>query len=673
MYKMRNKDRLKAQLLEILIESKAPQTCKELSELLGISGRSVRNYIGELTEKLENDGFIIVSKPRVGVYLSGTDEEKQKLKTKIPLYSGKYADYSPEYRRRYILKTLFNNKYSYTIQLFADELYCSKTTVVNDLADLELWLSARGLTLLRKQNQGLWIEGDEDNIREAMMDLYHETKLSQELEDALEIEELDYRVDYQNYRKLKLLFPKVELKFLQGLLNKAEQLLGYNFTDQGFMNLLAYISILISRVEQDKPFPFEKHELNEIKKSKEYDVAEYVIVQIEDAYNLTFPEVERLYVTLHLLAAKIQGYRKALKTHYFRELFIDIKTHVEEMIDLVSQILDIDFRHDEVLFNALILHLKPVLIRLNYHLNLRNPLLGRIKREYTSVFAAVWATNVLFEKRYGFVINEDEVAYLTMHFAGAIGRLENKVPVSIICASGIGTSQFIAARLKKSFPMLNVIRTMSYSKLSMELVEDSDILFTTVKLPVNDPRIVYIDPMFDEFDLGKIQNIIESSLSKKRRKGQPTVNNSDVFGGVFDKSYYCIEKELKDYQMIVSKYSRLMEENEVVEEGFTTSLIERERKGSTIIGNGIAIPHGDSKLVKESRIAIIKLLKPIVYREVKLDLILLIALRFEDKKLAADFFSTLYTLIDSDQWIKAKKCVTDEAALKHLFILEADS
>ncbi|WP_163585823.1 PRD domain-containing protein, partial [Klebsiella michiganensis] len=75
---------------------------------------------------------------------------------------------------------------------------------------------------------------------------------------------------------------------------------------------------------------------------------------------------------------------------------------------------DIDLTHDTALYEGLLIHIKPLLNRLNYRIYIRNPLLEDIKGELTEVWPlTLRVVNQVFAAWGENAVSEDEVGYLT--------------------------------------------------------------------------------------------------------------------------------------------------------------------------------------------------------------------------------------------------------------------
>jgi len=654
------KDTKKKEIMEILINNNKPFKIREFSSQLGVSEKSVRNYLDEIEEFMSDNHTKLIRKPSVGIYLEIDEENRALLKRKLNININKM--YSSQYRQEYILKILFKNRYTYTIQLLADDLQCSKNTIVNDLVYAEKWLINHKISLKRKPNQGLWIEGVERDIRDAMMSLFLEIG-EDDINDSVdndEINNLDYRINITNYNKIKQLFPRLNICKIQKIIQQSEIKLGYFFTDQAFINLIAHIAITIERSKFNKKIKVQKNNFEDLKINKEYEIAKWVVGELSKEFKLKIHEDEIAYISLHMLGAKIQedvslgNYNVILSSNKESDV-----QFAREIIAFIGDILGVCLAGDELLLVSLVIHLRPTIIRLKYNLQLRNPLLQRIKDEYRSIFGAAWACSNIFEERFGVIINEDEVAFIALHVAVAVERLKGKVKTIVVCSSGIGTSQMVAGRLKKKFDDVEIVGVIPMNNLNKRIIDEVDLIISTVPLREKNEKVVYVSTLVDESDMFNIRNKI--NIVKANNDIYSNMNESQLEIGnlnlekVLSIDFCFIDEGKMPYLKIVEEYATRIEEGGFVKNGFCGDILEREQKSSTTIGNGIAIPHSKREFIEKSKICIIKLDNPVKWNEEDISLILILALKFEDVNTTTQFFKNFYSILDNSSIIEKIK------------------
>lgn len=666
---MKFKSGIQKQILSILLDAKEPVTMVKLAEMVSLSEKTVRNYLKDLGEELRKNEIELIKKPNVGVYIQLDDEKRAQLLRDIDSGKNETIEYSPEARRGYILDVLLKTRDTYTIQLLSDDLYCSKSTITNDLVLVEKWLKDHNLELRRKQNQGLWVEGSEEDFRRAMSDLFYEIR-EESLETEVDESELDNRIDVINYKKIKLMFPRIDLIKIQQIILEAEDKLEYSFTDQAFINFIVHIAIAIERIKNNKSIEIEEETANfSEENADEYRVAQWIVERIKKEFKLDIPKSEVYYISLHILGARIQeqvGFEDIDSLLGSQdEVYLEM---AGDMISLVSDILKVDLNNDKLLLLALTIHLRPTVVKLKYGLNLRNPILDRIKKEYTSIFGAVWACSSIFERYMDLTINEDEIGYIALHFAVALDRISRRIKALVVCSSGVGTSQMVAARIRKKFTELDIISIVPLKKLDEKLANQADIIISTIPIQKPDANIVYISTLVDEVDvlkIGKAVNSIQTSEGGNKAVDNPRLKDND---GIIDEELCFIDEERNEFPDIIEYYSNLMKNKGYVKAGFSENVLERENRSSTYIGKGIAIPHSREEFVVIPKICIVSLKKPVYWHENEIKVVIILALRFKDVTTTKSFFKSFYNILDNDKAVNKVLNAADSRELAKIFI-----
>jgi len=666
--KINNKEMSKRKLLAELLNRTVPVTITDLASLINKTGRTTRSYLDEIQDEFKKSDIEIVRKTNVWVYIDIDDKDRENLintleKNKANSFT--IDNFSSKYRQVYILKTLLEAKFSYTIQMFAEELYCSKSTIVNELVYVQEWLKRYNLALQRRQNQGLWIEGDERDYRKALKELIDDIKdKEQQFEDLTETEtKLDYRIDIVDYVKIKNMFSKINLYTIQRIIQQAEKKLGVYFTDQAFLNLITHMAITIERLKNHKAVSGNENYLESLKKEREYAIAEWVVNELSKEFKVNFPEEEIGYISIHMIGAKIQDHGDVEKCSEIIEKYdVNLTEAAKSIISLSSEILNIDLTKDEGLLTRLVLHLRPTIMRLKYGLRLTNPILYKIKEEYTNIFGVAWACNSIFERNFGVSINEDEVGYLVLHLALAVENIRSKIKTVIVCSSGIGTSQLVASKLVRKFDNLEITHILPYNRLNQKIIDEADLIVTTIKNICNSKKIVYVSTLVNENDYINIADAIEKR--KKRQMDDISLSDFEVNKEsnidecnekIFEKELCFLDNDISDFFQAINYYGKLMEKMGYAKIGFHEDILNREKIGSTYIGKGIAIPHSKDVFVNKSKVCVVTFKNPVIWKENELDIIFILCLKFNDVNNTKKFFKKFYSIFEDNEMINRIK------------------
>jgi len=642
------------EIINMLLNSEQPLTVDYIANTLKVSNKTIRNDLKKAEEYVQQKGVKIIKKPRVGIVLEGLRNKKLELADEIKKSLDFEEPFSPEARKNYILKRLFMSKGSVTIKELAEELYVSRITIHKDLQSVEKWLNKFNLKLLKKPNYGIEVVGDEENWRNAVASLIVLTKEQKELKEFL-YNDYTGRIDYRTLMQLKELFD-IDYKQLEKIVSNAESKLKFRFSDEAFISLVIHVAISIERLKHKKDVKLSKAVLNNLKQKDEYVIAQQMAKEIEEKFNVVLSESEIGYIVLHIIGTKMQQNKiEDVNLELEDEESIELAVIMsKEIINIAERALSLDLSNDKQLLNGLILHLRPTINRLKYGLTLRNPLLNDIKENYPEIYGVAWMTSVVFEKYLGKKVAEEEIGYIALHLGAAVERAKKPLKALVVCTTGIGTAQLLAARLEKSFKQIEIKDIVSSVSLHESILNDIDIVISTVPIEINKP-FINISPLLTQNDIKRLDEFIQA-LNK--RSNLIDTQLLDVDGIYLKKedllNKVCMELHKKGY----------------VKEEYIQDVITREKIASTAIGNGIAIPHGLPEHVNKSVFTVVRLKNPIAWDEEKVDMLFMISLTQSDIAKSRYIFRKLYNKLESPEFVEnIKKAKNREEIIKLLEVI----
>jgi transcriptional antiterminator len=652
-------------IIRQLLDNLEPVTMTQIAENLNISPRSVRSYMKEVNKILNSLGYTLIKKPGVGVLLVGGKQARKEIYEKLPIEEA--YNLNPVLRKNYIIETLLKNRYSYTIQLLADDLQVGKGTIIKDLAEVEKWLDKYRLKLIKKTNYGLSIEGSELDIRNAM-GYFNENILNcdkKDLKSGLYCD-LDYRINKELFIKLKNMYPNIDIQKIIIILKKAESLIGCSYTENDFFNLISQTSIAIERVKFKKDFKIEEEKKVILKEKVEYGAALWIVEQLNKEFGFNMSEEEACYLTIFMLGSGIQvdllNCEESLNLLEYK-----YKELAYEIVQLVSSILEINLVNNEILLKGLALHLKRVINRKKFNMHLKNPLLDQIKKEYTSIFGACWATSNIFEKKTGLLLDEDEVAFIAIHIGGAISRKKNCINVIVVCASGIGTSQLIAGRIERYVQEIIVKDVLPYNHLNEDIYNQAELIISTVPIDNPEKNVVIISSKVNEADIKKIQQVVFKILGSNI-----VLKSNESVVNLIKEELIILDADCESIEDTIYYASNNLYENGYVTSEFANDVIKREKITSTSVGKGVAIPHSIKGFVIKPGICLIKLKKPIEWHDERVDLVFVLALMFTDVKETKEFFKYFYYLLNNEKVLDDIRFSNDKKSILNIIMKQGE-
>lgn len=643
------------EIIGILINSKDFITMDNIAEQLNVSNKSVRNDLKKIEEVLKDSKLLLEKKPRCGVRLLGSEKDRINYLSNLKGMRN-IEPYSPEARKKYILKRLFMDDHSVTMRELAEELFVSRVTIFKDLDGVEQWLSEQNLQLKKKPNYGIEIVGAEKHWRNAIISLINIDKDNSELKEML-YENCNSRIDYRTMAKLKELMD-IDFKQLERILCNAEEELQVNFTNDAFESFIIHLVIAMRRLLQNNDIELSEEILNNLKEKEEYNIASKIAGRIAADFDIKLPEDEIGYIALHLLGAKMQAgvSDKELNIVDDKEEKLPVVI-AKEIIAIAEKALGIGLGQDNQLLNGLVMHLRPTINRVKYGLTLRNPMLEEIEESYPEGYGVAWMASRVFEKHLGKKVSKEEIGYMALHLQAAIERQRKPLRVVVVCTTGIGTSQLVATRLEKRFRQIEIVDVVSQLKLNSIMLEDVDLIVSTVPVHIEKP-LVTISPLLNENDIRKLEIFMEQMNDSNGKRGMTSMLRQEFIE--INAGYETKEELLR------TACEKLIR-NGCVDDEFLDAVIDREEQCSTEVGRGLAIPHGDSKHVLCSTIYYVKLCKPMLWQEERVDLIMLLCIKEEHAGRFKHMMRNLYRSIDSETAIERLKAYEDKSQIiKHL-------
>lgn len=666
------------QILEILLTESNELTVKDLADKIGVSGRTVHRDLKNVEDILEEYNLSLQKKSGVGIQITGDKTKIRELE--LFLFNLYHTEYSPDERQTMILCTLLESNEPVKLLGLANDLNVTIATVSNDLTKLEESLKSFGLSLIRRRGYGVEIEGSETAKRKAMRSLIAEYLDESEIL-SLAKENIQKRSNQQIdtvSEKLLGLVEKKKLLIVESVIESISQELPFSMADSAYIGLVVHLALAVERIQKGEGITIDPSYLENQQSTKEYLFAKKIVEQLEQSFQITIPEAEIGYITMHLMGAKLRHDHEYLMEA--SSLQAGIKT--KNLIEYVGRLLDRDLTNNRSLFEGLMMHLKPALYRIKQNMGISNPLLEKIKNDYGELFSVVKEAveQVFFE----FHVPDEEIGYLVMHFGAAVlgNKVMGELKTLVICSSGIGTSKMLVTRLQKEFPELDQIQSISVMEFKNMKASDYHLVISTIPIPNFQEDYILVSPILNKVEIEKIRTVIAQLL--KKNAGQKKLDRALKIAGS-KKSIQKLVKEMDSVQEFAKVITKILigfdrkelEGISTIEELLTEacqelfvkqrikdreevvfSLIEREKLGGLgITGTMMALYHARSVNVIAPTFTIYTLKFPIeiqgmdnAYMKMK-HLVLLLApvIASEEELEVLSFLSSL--LIESEETI----------------------
>lgn len=539
-----------------IIEQSNLTTAQSIADKLGVSTKTVKNEIKELNKLLKGYGLIDIKQGKYVLYIidqKNFDKASQALRIQDDFFN------SQQNRMSYILYRLMNSNTPYLTDELAEEMNIGRTTFVGDLKKLRSKVEKYNLQIVGKTNKGLFLEGNEIDIRMCL------------LEDMYGPIYKDYKID-------------------EDIVDLVSEICRENAIGSGAIDyFMKFFIVMIDRVLNEYTIENLEYKYIELKSTKTFEFIDNLLNEVEKIIPIKIPENERLFMVLPIISMRTPINSQGIKGIEVSDEAIDL---VQEIITLIKRQMNITIMPGDF-FDEFVYHMFFMINRVKFGIKIKNPILDDIKEKYSVAFKMAELSKCLIEDRTRREVSRDEVGYMAMYFGVFISENSYKnddiYKVAVICGSGVLTARIISSQLKKILSPEAVIDMYSSSEVYEELLNKYDLICSTYKLTCNiNKPIIYMKEIFDEYQFRK--QIEQVRYTKKLEV--PLLQEIDsILLSLLDENKFFILDSNRSYKENIDFMVESLEDQGCVDVEFKERLKKREEDSTMIFDKHIAIPH----------------------------------------------------------------------------------
>lgn len=625
-------------LLEIFKYSSGFLTAELLAETLQVSKRTIHNDLAAL----EAQGNLFQKKPGVGIRLQSSEKND---KTEEDFYS-------PDYRRNQILKILLFQEQTITYQSMAEKFMVSISSIIADLNYLKKNIFQEGTLELVGNEHGTRLVGKEIQWNKTLIVFNEYMKKTANL---------NFR-DQEYHELLAEFYPFEHIKICYEIVTNLKSYNIYYVADYYLENVFHALLALVYRVGKGYHHNMERNEFfsEQIMKLMNYVIAKDLLELIEKKTEVHFSNGDIYLFSVYLKANRISF--KPANTSYDEEFARKIR----EMIDRMSDCSNVNLQQDHELYESLYLHMIPMIHRLKYKIMLKNPMLDEIKSEYRLMFELTWLAVDPFVKELGLKMTEDEVGFLMLYFQNALEKQKKSKRIVVVCPNGLATSTFIANKIRKILPPLDIIELASLDDIHHFNYSNIDFIVSTVPLEIQNVTVVIVSMLLNANDLRKIEKVYKEKIEHPI----PEHIVPDIAGQkkYLKPTHVFFHEGKMDKNTMIHKVCDQLRQEELVTKNFEASIFDRERKGATDNIFGGAIPHAEVSTVKQTCLAVWVNKEPMKWTKYRVKVIVFCAIAEEDLKFAKLVLKEAFAFIQSKKVVEWLSSVnTREELMEKIF------
>ncbi|XUA18814.1 BglG family transcription antiterminator [Citrobacter sp. OP27] len=598
-----------AQLFDMLQNETLPQD--ELAQRLSVSTRTVRADITALNALLIQHGAQFVLSRGNGYQLRVDDptlfqslQDSRPRLLRIPRTGSE--------RVHYLMVRFLTSAFSLKLEDLADEWFVSRATLQGDMAEVREWLARYQLTLETRPRHGVKLFGSEMTIRACLTDLLWQLAQQDSTNPLLTQEALNAGVPEQLTSVLQDAFSRWHIRL----------------TDEGELFVRLYCAVAVRRASEGYPLPeFTANDVDDAVRNAARDIA----VAIQQLAGKTLAPSEENWLRVHIAARQVQDIAPSQINAD------DDEALVNYILQYINSQYNYNMLSDEQLHADLLTHIKTMITRVRYQIMLPNPLLDNIKQHYPMAWDMTLAAVSGWSKYTPWTISENEIGFLVLHIGVGLERHYNigyqrQPRVLLVCDAGNAMVRMIEAVLQRKYPQLVMTETITLRDYEQRNGISEDFVVSTVRITEKDKPVVVMSPFPTDYQLEQIGKLV---LVDRTRPW--------MLEKFFDARHFRIINEPVDQQTLLAELCNQLNDEGFVDDDFVDSVIEREAIVSTILGDGIALPHALGLMAKKTVVYTVLAPKGIAWGDETAQVIFLLAIsksEYEEAMAIYDIFVT---------------------------------
>ncbi|SKC59485.1 BglG family transcription antiterminator [Okibacterium fritillariae] len=576
-------------------------TAGELSDVLGVTPRSVRSYVTQIKDE---------AAPLAPIRSGGEGYRIDREAYTQFVHTGAGDAETPRDRLYAIVRRLIDSPDGLDVYELAATLHVSDSTIEADLGRVRQLLSGETLRLGRAGSI-VTLTGTETARRRLLSRMFRE-----ETERGMvELVAIQREFSAQTLGAFKT-------DLVQALTAR-----GYYVNEYGIADVLLHIAIAVDRVSKHRDIETNAPQADLPPEGVGQDL--HSLIQTHFEVDLGGAEIDYL---AHLLGTRVitPGAEPAHAHAHEGDDYLDryILETMRDITQAASEQYVVDLSDEDFLVR-LSMHVQNLVRRAKDRSYSRNPLTKSIKSSFPMIYElAVYIASRL-QERAAITVNDDEIAYIAMHVGAQLERQmygDDLVTCTIVCPNYYDLHSLLLQRVEGSLGTeLRVRQVVTRSDVDWSTI-DTDLVLSTIEPPVPSPGVVVIQPFLTAGDIDRARREIAEIKRMRRReriKGQLLK--------YFRVDLFFRNLTVADSDTMIRTLGERMVEASVVDQGYVEGALQRERMSSTAFTEALAVPHAMTMTATRTAIAISVNETPLSWGEYRVNVVAFIAFSAVDR------------------------------------------
>ncbi|MBM7024384.1 BglG family transcription antiterminator [Clavibacter zhangzhiyongii] len=567
----------------------------ELADRLGVTTRSVRNYV---TAVRERSAVEIASSP------DGYRIDAGSYARHLGARPTADPQGTPRDRLHALVRRLGDAPDGLDVFALAAELHVSESTVEADLRKVRALVEDAGLAL-RRTGPAVVLEGSERDFRRLLSRMFRDESAQGFL--PLETVQREFASDSLRAFKTDLVRELTER--------------GFFVNEYGVDNVLLHVAIAVDRLARaprregpdatgplDPPRAPDDVVAEDAADGSPVDptalaIREVLARLLAAHFDVPVPTGDVAYLALLVRTRVVTpGNEQSLAT-VMREHVVESDLDVvRAIVRRVKQEYLVDLE-DEDFTVRFSLHLGNLVARAADRSFSRNPLARSIKTSYPMTYEIAVFIASEVQRRRGIAINDDEIAYIALHVGShreRVARRDDRVACALVCPNYYDLHQIMRSRIEEALGAdISVDAVVTRTDVDADALGVQLVIDATGSRPPAD-NVVVVQPLPTPDDIESIRR----AVARVRRHARRSSMKHDLLR-FLDESLFFRDLHAPDEEAMIRLLGQRMVEQGIIEPEYIEGAIERERLSSTAFTDTLAVPHSLAMTAHRTAIAIV--------------------------------------------------------------------
>lgn len=448
---------------------------------------------------------------------------------------------SPEERKTYIILELLYHKGYHSMQQFADELFVTRNTIINDCKLVEEYVEKYGDVFEAKSKRGIRIEISENIKEEILTDLFCEMISSYEESEKFFVH---YMIDKAGF--------VIPLKDILDDMNEYIRQQKFTFAGEVLFQISLIVFIVLNL--KKRMGKWTEPEANETAYRQLDRMGKMICYEAEKRNIEFFDAKDAVRIEKKILKKSVQPQIQSINDF---ELYGVVCHFLLE----TGKKMNIDIQDDDRLVESLLTHIKGMhrWKDSDYEWELEDT-----GTDFEIVKEAAGDNFSILESYLKFCLTSKMKESIIIHICAALlRRKQNISPLKIVvsCPGSMATSKYLEAQIKNyfNFEIAGIMTTQQVKNVG-GYFEEADLILSTVPIQESSLPVITVSPLMTITDIQKIQNF----AFRKRKK---SVKESESKYPVLDKICAIYESgNEENIRYMNQKLEQVLEELVYIEE-----------------------------------------------------------------------------------------------------------